>query len=317
MLHRRLGTSGLQVSALCLGTASFGRETPEREAHRMLDVFADAGGTFVDTADLYQHGEAERILGGWLAGRDRDALVVATKVFRATGPGANDGGLSRKHILSAVEASLRRLRTEYIDLYQTHVWDALAPLDETLAALDALVTAGKVRYLGASNHPAGQLQKAVDLARQRGSAPYVSLQPLYNLLHREVEWELAGLCRAEGLGILPWSPLDGGRLTGARPLTAGPHAPTDPGRAETVLRTLGDLARDLGRSPGQVALRWLMDRPGVTAPITGPHTAEQLTDCLGALDLALGAEAEERLTEASRMPLPYPYDLLAEFRDRG
>nr|WP_202451691.1 aldo/keto reductase [Streptomyces sp. SID4948] len=312
-----MGASGLQVSALCLGTASFGRQTGPEQAHRMLDAFTDAGGIFIDTADLYQQGAAERIVGDWLAGRDRDGLVVATKVFRATGTGPNDAGLSRKHILAAAEASLRRLRTDHIDLYQTHVADVLAPLEETAAALDGLVTAGKVRYLGASNHPAGRLQKSLDLARQRGLEPYTALQPLYNLLHREVEWELTGLCAAEGLGILPWSPLDGGRLTGARALDAGPHAPADPPRARAVVDTLRSVAAEAGRSPGQVALRWLMDRPGVTAPIIGPHTEAQLADCLGALDLSLDPVHTARLDEVSSGPLPYPYDLLAEFRDRG
>lgn len=334
MEQRLLGRSGLRVSELCLGTMTFGQDTDETEAHRVLDTFTEAGGTFIDTADVYQRGVSEEIVGRWLKNRDRDGLVVATKVFGTMGEAPNAGGLSRKHIVRAVEASLRRLGTDYIDLYQTHVWDATTPLEETLSTLDTLVKAGKVRYLGASNVSASQLQRAQDLAHRNGWEPYVSLQPLYNLLAREVEWELVPVSLAEGVGIIPWSPLQGGWLTGKyrRGMTA-----VDPGTREArfqqelgreawrerdndetwrVVDAVVAVAGEAGRTPAQVALRWLLGRPGVTAPIVGARTAEQLADSLGAAGWELTAQQAGRLDAASERPLPYPYDVLRRFRHR-
>lgn len=213
MKQRNLGRTGLRVSELCLGTMTFTKDD-EPGAHRILDTFTEAGGTFLDTADAYGRGVSEEVLGGWLKGRDRDGLVIATKVALPMGEGANEAGLSRKHIIASVEASLRRLGTDYIDLYQTHVWDYKTPIEETLGTLDTLVKAGKVRYLGASNVSPGQLQRALDVADRRGWEPYVCLQPIYNLLAREVEWELLPLSEAAGVGVIPYSPLQGGWLTG-------------------------------------------------------------------------------------------------------
>ncbi|MFE3516408.1 aldo/keto reductase [Streptomyces sp. NPDC059166] len=334
MKQRFLGRSGLRVSELCLGTMTFGQDTDEADAHRVLDTFTEAGGTFVDTADVYQRGVSEEIIGRWLKGRRRDELVIATKVFGTMGEAPNAGGLSRKHIVRAVEDSLRRLGTDHIDLYQTHVWDATTPLEETLATLDTLVKAGKVRYLGASNLSASQLQRAQDLARRQGWEPYVSLQPLYNLLAREVEWELTPVSLAEGVGVIPWSPLQGGWLTGKyrRGMTApepgtrearyqqelGREAWRERDNEETwrVVDAVVAVAGEAGRTPAQVALRWLLGRPGVTAPIVGARTPEQLADSLGAVGWELTAEQTARLDTASERPLPYPYDVLHRFRDR-
>ncbi|MGH3391500.1 MAG: aldo/keto reductase, partial [Actinomadura sp.] len=207
MEYRFLGRSGLQVSELCLGTMMFGAETDEQTSHRILDTFAETGGNFIDTADVYGQGLSEEVLGRWLTNKRRDDLVIATKAFGEMGPGPNDRGLSRKHILDAVRASLRRLGTDYIDLYQVHVWDDGTPLEETLSTLDALVKAGTVRYVGASNFCGWQLQKAVDVSRQGGWEAFVCLQPLYNLLDREAEWEQFPVCRSEGIGVISWSPL--------------------------------------------------------------------------------------------------------------
>ncbi|MFD4768664.1 aldo/keto reductase [Streptomyces niveus] len=327
MKQRTLGRTGLRVSELCLGTMTFTKDD-EAGAHRILDTFTEAGGTFLDTADAYGRGVSEEVLGGWLKGRDRDALVIATKVALPMGEGANEEGLSRKHIIAAVEASLRRLGTDYIDLYQTHVWDFRTPIEETLGTLDTLVRAGKVRYLGASNVSPGQLQRALDVADRRGWAPYVCLQPIYNLLAREVEWELLPQSEAAGVGVIPYSPLQGGWLTGKyrRGMTSVPpgsresHGDGESWRGrdneETwrVVETVQEIATESERTPSQVALRWLLDRPGVTAPIIGARTLEQLKDNLGAVGWELTAAQTTRLDEASARPLPYPYNVLSRFR---
>ncbi|WP_189932714.1 aldo/keto reductase [Streptomyces sulfonofaciens] len=334
MEQRYLGRTGLRVSELCMGTMTFGGAADEATSHRLLDAFAAAGGTFVDTADVYGHGAAEEILGRWLRGRRREDLVIATKVFGAMGRSPNAGGLTRKHILSAVEASLRRLGTEYIDLYQTHVWDATTPVEETLSTLDTLVRAGKVRYLGASNLSAAQLQKALCTAREHGWEPYSCLQPLYNLLARSAEWELLPLSVAEGVGVIPWSPLQGGWLSGKyrRGMVSAPVGSReaahqrDQGRETWRARDTEEtwravdavlaVAEESGRSPAQIALRWLLRQPGVTAPIIGARSVEQLADNLGAVGWDLTEVQARRLTEASDRPLPYPYDVLRRFRDR-
>ncbi|HEY8471034.1 MAG TPA: aldo/keto reductase [Natronosporangium sp.] len=327
MEYRVLGNSGLLVSELCLGTMTFGNEADEQESHRLLDRFVAAGGNFIDTADVYAGGVSEEIIGRWLAFRRRDELVIATKLFWATGPGPNDVGAGRKHIISAVEASLRRLNTDYIDLYQVHAFDETTPIEETLGTLDTLVRQGKVRYLGASNYASWQLQKTVDIARHRGWEPFVALQPLYNLIDREVELELVPVCRNEGIGIIPWAPLRGGWLTGKyrRGMTAAPpdtrwEADKQPWlgnwensvdeRTWTVTDTLLAVADELGRSPAQVALRWLLQRPGVSSPIIGARNLTQLEDNLGASGWTLPEKAMERLTAAGEQRLPYPHGYL-------
>jgi aryl-alcohol dehydrogenase-like predicted oxidoreductase len=336
MEYRFLGSTGLKVSELCMGTMLFGGSTDEQTAHRMLDRFVAAGGTFVDTADVYGRGASEEILGRWLARQPRDDLVIATKAYGRMGDGSNDSGAGRKHLMSAVEASLRRLRTDYIDLYQIHVFDDGTPIEETLATLDGLVRSGKVRYLGASNYAGWQLQKSIDIARQHGWEPFACLQPLYNLLDRETEWDLVPICRTEGVGIIPWSPLRGGWLTGryrrgmAEP-PAGSRVDSEPDaggwpeawqtyaneRTWDVIDALGDVAEKTGRSPAQVAMRWLLQRPGVTAPILGARTPEQLEDSLAAAaGEPLAGEHMDRLTAVSDRPEPYPFGLLSRFKRR-
>lgn len=325
-----LGRTGLKVSELCMGAMTFGREheATEAESHDMLDRFVAAGGTFIDTANVYSRGVSEEIVGRWLERQERDRLVIATKVRFPMGDGPNEVGLSRKHILASVEASLRRLRTDYIDLYQVHCWDAQTPLEETLSTLDELVRRGLVRYLGASNFSGWQLQKALDLSRQRGWEAFVSLQPQYNLLCRSTEWELIPVALAEGLGVIPWSPLRGGWLSGKfRRGMDAPGAGTRIERAEAqgwseswsaynndhtwgIVDTLLEIAREVEKEPAQVAINWLLQRPGVTAPIVGARTREQLESNLGAAGWSLGAEQVDRLNRASDVQLPYPYDFI-------
>lgn len=327
MDYRSMGKTGLKVSELCLGAMTFGRESTEEISIAMLNRFVEAGGNFIDTADVYAQGISEEILGRWLGGQRRDDFVIATKVRFPMGDKPNDVGLSRKHILAGVEASLRRLNTDYIDLYQVHLWDRNTPLEETLSTLDGLVRSGKVRYIGASNFAGWQLQKAIDLSQQMGWEPFTCLQPLYNLLDRELEWELMPVCLNEGVGIIPWSPLRGGWLSGKyRREMAGPKAGTRVKQAEemgwgeswavynnehtwTVIDTLLAVAKETGKSPAQVALNWVLQRPGVTAPIIGARTMAQFEDNLGAAGWALSADQMERLDTASAKRLPYPYDL--------
>ena len=334
MEYRFLGGTGLRVSELCLGAMTFGRETDEETSHRMLGRFLEAGGTFIDTADVYSAGLSETILGQWLKSHSRDDLVIATKVYGNMGSGPNDGGAGRKHILSAVEASLRRLGTDYIDLYQIHVFDDATPLEETLSTLDRLVQDGKVRFVGCSNYTGWQLQKSIDVARQHGWESFVCLQPLYNLLDRGAELELIPVCRNEGVGIIPWSPLRSGWLSGKyrRGMTAPPadtrvDQASREGWLETwdnyanehtwsVVDALDEIGAEAGRSPAQVALRWVLQRPGVTAPIIGARTMAHFEDNLGAAGWSLTEDQMTRLTEVSERPLPYPHDVLPRFRRR-
>ena len=328
MQHRYLGKTGLRVSELCLGTMPFGAQTSPDDSARIMDEFVAQGGTFIDTADAYTRGESERVVGSWLAGQPRDQFVVATKVFFPMGDGQNDRGASRAHIMAAVEASLRRLGTDYIDLYQVHCFDSRTPLEETLSTLDRLVTSGKIRYAGVSNFTGWQLQKAVDLCRQMGWAGPVSLQPMYNLLCRSTEWELLEVCRNEGLGVLCWSPLHAGWLSGTyRRGMDGPPAgsrierASEQSRLESwgntateptwrLLDALFDVAEQTEKSAGQVALNWLLRQPGVTAPILGARTIEHLRDNLGATDWALSDAQVTTLTDASARPQPYPYEFV-------
>lgn len=330
MDYRYLGRTGMKVSELCLGTMTFGRETPEAESRRILDRFVAAGGNFVDTADVYANGDSEEIIGRWLHDKRRDALVIATKVRFPMGNGPNQVGLSRKHILHAIEASLRRLGTDYVDLYQVHCWDPGTPLEETLTTLDGLVRSGKVRYLGASNYTGWQLQKAVDVSRHMGLEPFASIQPLYNLLDRSTEWELMPVAVNEGLAVIAWSPLRGGWLSGKyrRGMEAPPHGTRVDEAARrgwseawrvyanertwAVIDELLAVAHEVGRSPAQVALNWVLHRPGVTAPILGARTVSHLEDNLGAAGWVLEAAQMDRLTQASNLEAPYPYGFISE-----
>jgi len=326
MRFRMMGKTGLQVSELCLGSMTFGREMSSAESHLMLDQFVAAGGNFIDTADVYSRGVSEEIVGDWLKKQTRQDLVVATKVRFAMGAGQNNVGLSRKHILDGVEASLKRLGTDYIDLYQVHAWDPLTPLEETLSTLNDLVRRGLVRYIGVSNFHAWQLQKALSISRANGWEAFSCLQPQYNLLARATEYELLPLCEAEGLGIIPWSPLRGGWLSGK--FQRGMITPPEESRvAEAekqgwgenwshynnaytwgVLDALYEIAQQIEKSPAQVAINWLLSHPVVTAPIIGARNMTQFTDNLGATDWSLSAEHVTQLNRASALPVTYPYD---------
>ena len=325
---RSLGSSGCAVSTFALGTMTFGAETDEDGSHAQLDQFVEAGGNLVDTADVYSHGVSEEIIGRWLASRPadvRDTVVLATKGRFPMGSGANDLGLSRRHLQRALDDSLRRLGVDCVDLYQVHAWDPLTGLDETLRTLDDMVRAGKVRYVGLSNFTGWQVQKAVATARARDLEVPVTLQPQYNLLVRELEWEVVPSCLDAGLGLLPWSPLGGGWLTGKYRQDTRPTGATrlgeDPERGVEaydrrstqqrtwdVVNAVRQVAERRGESMAQVALAWLRDRPGVSSVILGARTTEQLKDNLGAADVRLGPEDTELLDAASDPnPADYPY----------
>jgi aryl-alcohol dehydrogenase-like predicted oxidoreductase len=328
MEYRTLGRSGCAVSTLALGTMTFGVESDEAVAHAQLDAFCAAGGTLIDTADVYGAGASEEIVGRWLAQQPpevRDQVVLATKGRFPTGPGPNDAGLSRRHLRRALEASLRRLGVDHVDLYQVHAFDAHAPLEETLRFLDDAVRAGTIAYAGLSNYTGWQVQKVVDLAEHLGLAVPVTLQPQYNLLVREIEWEIIPACESTGLGLLPWSPLGGGWLTGKYKRDRRPSGATRLGenpergveaddrrspqqRTWDVIETLEAVAGAHGASLAQVALAWVADRPQVSSVILGARTLEQLQDNLGAAGLHLDPEETARLDAASDpAPADYPY----------
>ena len=301
MEYRQLGRSGLRVSALTLGTMTFGTNatvgtTDVAGARRQLDMCLDAGVNLIDTADIYDAGKSEEILGEALQGR-RDRLLIATKGRMPMGEGPNDAGLSRHHVISACEASLRRLNIDHIDLYQVHEWDGQTPLEETLSALDTLVRDGKVRYIGASNYAGWQLMKALGTSDLRGYERFVSQQIYYSLQARDAEYELVPLTVDQGLGILVWSPLAGGLLSGkyrrgqdgpegARHVSGWNEPPIrDEENLYDVVDALVEIAEGRGASPAQVALAWLLGRTGVTSVVIGARTDEHLADNLGAADL--------------------------------
>lgn len=302
MEYRLLGRTGVRVSPLCLGAMNLGGPTPDDEGIRMVHAAMDAGVNIIDTADVYHDGASEVAVGKALAGR-RDRVVLATKVHGRTGPGPNDAGNSRLHILQACEASLRRLGTDYIDLYQVHRPSPEIPVDETLGALTDLVRAGKVRYIGCSTHPAWMVMEALAVSQQQGLVRYVSEQPPYNLLDRRIENELVPLARRYDLALLPWAPLAQGVLAGRYPrgvaLPDDSRAARQPGSiyAERVTARgieagarFAELAAAHGRAPGHLALLWCKDQPGVTAPIVGPRTFAQLQDLLPVLEMSLTAD---------------------------
>ena len=327
MEYRTLGRSGCAVSAHCLGTMTFGSESDEKVSHAQLDRFVEAGGTFVDTADVYSAGESERIIGAWLASRAADmteGIVLATKGRFPTAADPNGAGLSASHLTRALDASLSRLGVEAVDLYQAHAWDPVTPLEETLRAMDGFVRAGKIRYYGFSNFTGWQLTKAVHLAAELGLAGPVTLQPQYSLLVREIEWEIVPAALDAGLGLLPWSPLGGGWLTGKYGRDQRPTGATrlgeDPGRGMEawdrrgtdrtwdVIDAVQGIAEARGTSMAEVALAWVTDRPAVTSTILGARTLEQLDANLKAAGLHLSAEETAALDAASDPhPADYPY----------
>jgi aryl-alcohol dehydrogenase-like predicted oxidoreductase len=315
MEQRRLGRTGLKVSEICLGTMTFAGQADEATSMKILDVATDRGVTFIDTADAYPippepetAGFTEEVIGRWLAlepGR-RDALVLATKCRIRVGHGPNDQGLSRRHILASCERSLRRLRTDYIDLYQAHLPDPETPIDETLRAFDDLVRAGKVRYVGCSNYPAWQLAMALGVSERNGWARYDCVQPRYNVLYREIENELLPLCRDQGVGVIVYNPLAGGMLTGKH----RGEAPPAPGTRFTLGGPTGELYRERYWHAAQfeavaqlrsfcaeralnlatASIAWVLARPGITSAIVGASRPEQLEDTLAAADMRLDDE---------------------------
>jgi aryl-alcohol dehydrogenase (NADP+) len=334
MEYRTLGSSGCAVSSLCLGTMTFGAETDEPGSHAQLDRFIEAGGNFVDTADVYAAGRSEEIIGRWFADRPADVtepVVLATKGrFPAAGDGSpNAAGLSARHLTRALDASLRRLGLDSVDLYQVHAYDALTPVEETLRTLDRFIQAGKIRYYGLSNFTGWQLTKAVHLARALNVAEPVTLQPQYSLLSREIEWEIVPACLDAGLGLLPWSPLGGGWLSGKYRRDQRPTGDTrlgdDPNRGMeaydrrgteqtwNVIDEVQKIAEDRGVSMAEVALAWVTARPAVTATILGARTLEQLEANLGSADLELTAAETAALDAVSHPAVAdYPYGELGE-----
>jgi aryl-alcohol dehydrogenase-like predicted oxidoreductase len=317
MLMRRLGRTGLRVSALCLGGNTFGWTTDQKASEAVLDAYLEAGGNFIDTADVYSRwvpghtgGESEDVLGKWMTARgNRRGVIIATKVMGPMGPGPNDTGLSRQHIVEGVEDSLRRLQTDFIDLYQAHWDDRDTPLEETLRAFDDLVRQGKVRYIGASNYHAWRLTRALWESDRRAYVRYESIQPKYNLVFRdEYERELEPLCLEQSIGVIPYSSLGSGFLSGkyhrGRELPKTARAGnvekiymTD--RGFTVLEAVEKVAAGTGATPAQVALSWLAHRPGITAPIASATSVTQLKELLGGIELQLDPDARATLDRAS------------------
>src|SRR6266700_426092 len=309
MEYRTLGHSGCAVSSLCLGTMTCGAETDEPGAYQQLDRFTEAGGTMVDTADVYGDGRSEEIIGRWFASRPSDVtetVVLATKGRFAVDDSPNGAGLSARHLTRALDASLRRLGLEAVDLYQVHAYDPLTPLEETLRTLDQFIRAGKIRYWGLSNFTGWQLTKAVHLACALNVAGPVTLQPQYSLLAREIEWEIVPAAADAGLGLLPWSPLGGGYLSGKYRRDQRPSGATrlgeDPDRGMEawdrrgvdrtweVIGAVEQIAKARGVSMAEVALAWVTGRPGVTSTILGARTTEQVEVNLRAADLRLSTE---------------------------
>ena len=327
MDYRQLGRSGLRVSALTLGTMTFGGKgqfrhvgaTDLETARRQIDIAVDAGVNVIDTADIYSGGAAEEIVGQALTPARRDELLIATKARFPMGPGPNDAGLSRHHLIRACEASLRRLQTDYVDLYQVHEWDGQTPLEETLGALDHLLQSGKVRYVGCSNFGGWQVMKALGIAHASGLPAFVSQQVYLSLQERSAELEIVPSAIDQGLGLLIWSPLAGGLLSGKYrrgqdPPEGSRHASEwseppiyDEDRLYDTIDVLVEIAEAHGVSPAQVALAWLLARPGVSTVIVGARTDEQLSDNLAAANLELSADEHARLEQVSRPPLPYPF----------
>ena len=326
MEYRRLGKSGLSVPALSFGTGTFGGrgrlaawgKTDATEARRLIDICLDAGVSMFDTADIYSLGESERVLGEAIKGR-RDKLLISTKATFRSGDGPNDLGSSRQHLIAAIDGSLSRLGTDYIDLFQLHGFDAFTPPEEVLSTLDVLVRAGKIRYIGVSNFSGWHLMKSLAVADKYGFPRYVANQTYYSLIGRDYEWELMPLGLDQGIGAVVWSPLGWGRLTGKirrdqpRPEVSrlpqttdmGPPVPDE--HVYRVVDAIDEVAKETGKSVTQIALNWLLQRPTVSSVIIGARTETQLHENLGAVGWSLTKEQVARLDEASKVTLPYPY----------
>ena len=324
---RRLGNSGTIVTAWCLGTMTFGSEADEATSFALMDAYARAGGNFIDTANVYSGSVSEEIIGRWLKARPTEAkqMVIASKGRFPMGDGPNDLGLSRRHLGQALDATLQRLGVERLDIYQVHAWDALTPLEETLRFLDDAVSAGKIAYYGFSNYIGWQVTKAVQIAKFMGYAAPVTLQPHYNLIVRDIEFEVVPACQDAGMGLLPWSPLGGGWLTGKYKRDTAPTGATrlgeNPNRGQEsygprneservwqIIETVEAIAKARGVSMAEVALRWVADRPAVTAVILGARTVKQLEENMKADALKPSAEETAKLNAASAPVMgDYPY----------
>ncbi len=327
MEYRKMGRSGLMVSELCLGTMTFGHGTDEATARQMVDLAFEAGINFFDTANTYGGGLAEIMLGKALQGRRRE-VVLATKCFNPTGPGPNDSGLSRRSIMQSVEDSLRRLQTDWIDIYYMHHVDAQTPLEETLSAMDDLVRQGKVRYIACSNYEAWRMMEALWISETHGWSRFICYQPQYSLIVRDIELELLPACQYKGLGIVVWGPLAGGFLSGkyrpgqrVLPGTRSEEKWVFPEHflddvADDILQALLDVAEELERTPSQTAIRWVLEQPTVSSVIVGARTVAQLRDNLAASGWRLPPDAATRLTEVSQMPLRYPQTVVQMVGER-
>ena len=327
MDYKRLGKTGLMVSELCLGCMTFGREADEETSREIVSRFLKAGGNFIDTADVYSQGVSEEITGRAIKGV-RDDIVLATKVFFPMGEDPNDVGLSRKHVTKGCENSLRRLGTDYIDLYQVHCWDGFTPLEESLSALTDLVRSGKVRYIGVSNFTGWQLMESVCVSGAHSFERFVCLQPQYSLVERNIEREILPVCGHAGLGVIPWSPLGGGFLSGK--YRRGEEPPQGSRISEAVesmeeywdrraternwrvLDVVGRISEETGKSYAQIALNWLLAQPAVTAPILGVRNMDQLEDNLGAVGWRLTEDLVDELSEASALEDIYPYRFIRD-----
>ena len=327
MEYRRLGRSGLKVSELCLGTMTFGKGTDQAEADRIVSLAIDSGLNFIDTANSYNDGVSETMLGAILENR-RDRVVLATKVFNPMGSGPNDSGMSRAHIMRAIDDSLRRLRTDYVDIYYIHHVDVQTPLEEMLRAFDDLITAGKIRYAACSNYEAWRLMEAIWLADTNGWARFACYQPQYSMVVRDIEEEIVPVCELKGLGIVVWSPLGGGFLSGkyqpGETKREGARSAEGWGfplrffaaNRDEILATLLQVAAELGRSPAQVALRWVLDQPFITSAIVGARLATQLQDNLNASGWCLTDEHRTRLDRISAPAMRYPKSMEYDMRRR-
>lgn len=327
MEYRRLGRTGLKVSEICLGTMTFGHGTNEEEAARIVDLATGAGVNFFDTANSYADSASETILGQILKGRRRDA-IVATKFFNPMGPDVNSSGASRFHMMHTVEDSLRRLQMDYIDILYIHHVDTQTPLDETLRVLDDLVRQGKIRYTACSNFEAWRLMEAMWLSDHNGWERFAAYQPQYSLVVRDIEQEIIPVCELKGIGVVVWSPLGGGFLTGKyRPgerLHTGTRSEEGwafpqnyfAANADETLTALLDVAADLNRSPAQVATRWVLEQPAITSAIVGARTVDQARDNLNAGGWNLPAEAINRLNDVSHLPDRYPKSMEANMHER-
>ncbi|MDE1153334.1 MAG: aldo/keto reductase [Micavibrio sp.] len=337
MDYRRLGHSGFKVPALSFGTGTFGGKgelfqawgaTDVQEATRLVDICLDSGVSMFDSADIYSAGASEEVLGGAIKGR-RDKVLISTKATFRAGEGANDVGSSRFHLLKAVEGSLKRLGTDYIDLFQLHGFDAMTPVEETLATLDSLVQSGKIRYIGVSNHSGWHLMKALATSEKYGLARYVAYQGYYSLIGRDYEWELMPLAQDQGVGLVVWSPLGWGRLTGKirrgqprpavsrLPATSDYGPPVDDEYLYKVVDALDEVAKETGKTVAQISLNWLLQRPTVSSVIIGARNEEQLKQNLGAVGWNLTAEQVAKLDAASHREPVYPYWHQSGFEERN